>query len=168
MARNQVKELLSSSSAKTLNKRISSRNRARGVRNYLRNVLYCLSGLTNIFLSPFTMSSVNKRIKIYALEDVQSHKTSCWVYRGNKVYDVSTFLPDHPGGDDLILKYAGQSIDQAMKNPEEHEHSDSAYDMLEEYLIGRLGNQAAIVDESKLYYFIISIDTHNIHRLGCP
>ena len=114
------------------------------------------------------MSSVNKRIKIYALEDVQSHKTSCWVYRGKKVYDVSTFLPDHPGGDDLILKYAGQSIDQAMKNPEEHEHSDSAYDMLEEYLIGRLGNQAAIVDESKLYYFIILIDTHNIHRLGCP
>ena len=98
------------------------------------------------------MSSANKRIKIYTLEDVKNYKTGCWVYRGNKVYDVAAFLPDHPGGDDIILKYAGQNIDLAMKNSEEHEHSDSAYDMMEEYLIGRLGNQAAIVDESKLYF----------------
>ena len=35
-----------------------------------------------------------------------------------------------------------------MKDPEEHDHSDSAYDMMEEYIIGRLGNDANIVDES--------------------
>lgn len=64
------------------------------------------------------------------------------------MYDVSAFLPDHPGGDDIILKYAGQDIQKAMKDPEEHDHSDSAYGMMEEYLIGRLGNNANIVDES--------------------
>lgn len=113
----------------------------------------------------FIMSGPNKRVKIYTAEDVESHKTSasCWVSRGNKVYDVSAFLPDHPGGDDLILKYAGQDIDKTMNDPEEHEHSDSAYDMMDEYLIGRLGNQAAIVDESTLQLLHkISIGTHSI------
>lgn len=96
--------------------------------------------------------STNKRIRIYTVEDVQSHQSppSCWVIRGGKVYDVSAFIPDHPGGDDIILKYAGQDIEKVMKDPEEHNHSDSAYDMMEEYIIGRLGNDANIVDESGL------------------
>lgn len=95
--------------------------------------------------------SINKRVRIYTLEDVENHKTSssCWVTRGGKVYDVTAFLPDHPGGDDFILKYAGQDIEKVMNDSEEHEHSDSAYDMMGEYLVGRLGNQANIVDESE-------------------
>jgi 4-hydroxysphinganine ceramide fatty acyl 2-hydroxylase len=94
--------------------------------------------------------STNKRVKIYTTEDVESHKSSsnCWVTRRGKVYDVSAFLPDHPGGDDFILKFAGQDIEKVMKSPEEHDHSDSAYEMMEEYIIGRLGNSANIVDES--------------------
>jgi 4-hydroxysphinganine ceramide fatty acyl 2-hydroxylase len=94
--------------------------------------------------------SANKRVRIYTAEDVENHKTtsSCWVTRRGKVYDVSAFLPDHPGGDDLILKYAGHDIEKFMKDPEEHEHSDSAYDMMEEYIIGRLGNEASIIDEN--------------------
>ena len=95
--------------------------------------------------------SASKRVKIYTTEDVGNHKTSssCWVTRGGRVYDVTAFLPDHPGGDDFILKYAGQDIEETMKSPEEHDHSDSAYDMMEEYVVGRLGNNANIVDESE-------------------
>ncbi|KZP15956.1 oxidoreductase, partial [Athelia psychrophila] len=94
--------------------------------------------------------SISKRIRIYTAEDVASHTTasSCWVSRGGKVFDVSAFLNDHPGGDDLILKYAGQNIEDAMHDKDEHVHSDSAYDMLEEYAIGRLGCEATIVDEN--------------------
>lgn len=96
--------------------------------------------------------SANKRIRIYTAEDVENHRTtsSCWVTRRSKVYDVSAFLSDHPGGDDLILKYAGQDIEKFMRDPNEHDHSDSAYDMMEEYIIGRLGNEASIVDDSEL------------------
>jgi 4-hydroxysphinganine ceramide fatty acyl 2-hydroxylase len=94
---------------------------------------------------------MSKRIRIYTAEDVASHKTasSCWITRGRKVYDVSAFLPDHPGGDDLILKHAGRDIETVMKNPEEHDHSDSAYEMMEEYLIGRLGSDDSIVRDGK-------------------
>ncbi|KII91200.1 hypothetical protein PLICRDRAFT_105152 [Plicaturopsis crispa FD-325 SS-3] len=93
--------------------------------------------------------TVAKRVRIFTAEDVANRKSSsdCWVTRNGKVYNVSAFLPDHPGGDDLILKVAGQDIDNAMDNPEEHQHSESAYEMLEEYAIGRLGNEASIVDE---------------------
>lgn len=94
---------------------------------------------------------MSKRIRIYTADDVAIHKTSsdCWVSRGGKVYDVSAFLPDHPGGDDLILKYAGQCVETVMKDSEEHDHSDSAYEMLEEYVVGRLGSNDSIVREGQ-------------------
>lgn len=90
---------------------------------------------------------MSKRIRIYTSEDLSNHKTaaSCWVSRHGKVYDISTFLPDHPGGEDVVLKYAGGSVDATMKDGEEHEHSEAAYDMMEEYLVGRLGTEESIV-----------------------
>ncbi|TBU47046.1 oxidoreductase [Dichomitus squalens] len=93
---------------------------------------------------------MSKRIRIFTEEDVAKHSgtISCWVTRGGKVYDVTTFLADHPGGDDLILNYAGKDIGAIMKDSAEHEHSDSAYDMLEEFVIGRLGVGEHIVDEN--------------------
>jgi isopentenyl diphosphate isomerase/L-lactate dehydrogenase-like FMN-dependent dehydrogenase len=40
---------------------------------------------------------------------VSSHRTadSCWVILYNKVYDVTSFLPNHPGGSKIILQLAG-------------------------------------------------------------
>ncbi|KAL4245501.1 Ceramide very long chain fatty acid hydroxylase [Abortiporus biennis] len=92
---------------------------------------------------------MSKRIRIYTELDVAEHNSlsSCWVSRDGKVYDVTGFLADHPGGDDLILCHAGKDIGAVMKDPEEHVHSDSAYDMLDEFLIGRLGHGEEIVTE---------------------
>ncbi|KAJ5101318.1 FMN-dependent dehydrogenase [Penicillium alfredii] len=35
-------------------------------------------------------------------------KDSCWVIVHSKAYDVTEFLPEHPGGQKIILKYAGK------------------------------------------------------------
>jgi 4-hydroxysphinganine ceramide fatty acyl 2-hydroxylase len=101
--------------------------------------------------------TVCRRIRIYTSEDVAEHNThaSCWVSRQGKIYDVSAFLPDHPGGDDLILKHAGKNIEDTMKDSGEHDHSDSAYDMLEEYVIGKLGSQESIVKDGATNYNIL-------------
>ncbi|KAI0200388.1 FMN-dependent dehydrogenase-domain-containing protein [Astrocystis sublimbata] len=42
--------------------------------------------------------------------DVAKHdsKESCWVVIHGKAYDVTEFLPEHPGGMKIILKYAGK------------------------------------------------------------
>jgi L-lactate dehydrogenase (cytochrome) len=37
-----------------------------------------------------------------------SNKDDCWVIVHGKVYDVTEFLPEHPGGMNIILKYAGK------------------------------------------------------------
>lgn len=92
---------------------------------------------------------MSKRIHIYTASDVIQHnsESSCWVtYRG-KVLDVTNFLMDHPGGEELILKHAGKDVEDAMKDAEEHEHSDSAYEMLDEFLIGRLGAGENVVSD---------------------
>jgi flavocytochrome c len=46
----------------------------------------------------------------YTKEDVVKHNKEgdCWVILWDKVYDVSKFMIDHPGGKDSILLYAGQ------------------------------------------------------------
>ncbi|KAJ5551817.1 hypothetical protein N7461_006515 [Penicillium sp. DV-2018c] len=70
--------------------------------------------------------------------EVHSHNTakSCYVTLDSKVYDVTEFLDAHPGGGDLILEYAGQDVTEVLKDEISHEHSDAAYEILEDYHIG--------------------------------
>jgi 4-hydroxysphinganine ceramide fatty acyl 2-hydroxylase len=93
--------------------------------------------------------SLSKRVRIYTAEDVAGRKTSasCWLSRRGRVYDVTSFLSDHPGGDDLILKYGGQAVDNVMSDPGEHEHSDAAYEVMDGYVVGKLGCGENIVSE---------------------
>ncbi|KAJ7637159.1 oxidoreductase [Roridomyces roridus] len=92
---------------------------------------------------------MSKRVRIFTAEDVATHKTqsNCWLSRNGKVYNVTKFIDDHPGGDDIILKYAGKDVGAVMtgKEGEHHEHSDAAYDMLEEYQVGKLGTEESII-----------------------
>ena len=52
-----------------------------------------------------------------------------------KVYDVTPFLDEHPGGEEILLENAG--IDSS-ENFEDVGHSSDAREMLEEYYIGEL------------------------------
>ncbi|KAI0065255.1 fatty acid-2 hydroxylase [Artomyces pyxidatus] len=92
---------------------------------------------------------MSKRIRIFTLLDVEEHNNegSCWITYKGKVFDVTKFLPDHPGGEEFLLKFAGQDVEEAMKDVEEHEHSDSAYAVLEEFLIGRIGAGESVVSD---------------------
>lgn len=56
------------------------------------------------------------------------------------------FLEDHPGGDDLIVQYAGKDVTEVMGDPVEHSHSDSAYQLLDEYQVGRIGAEEKITN----------------------
>jgi len=71
-------------------------------------------------------------------DEVQSHNTkkSCYVTIGSRVYDVTSFVDDHPGGGDLILEYAGKDVEEIMKDEISHAHSEAAYEILDECLVG--------------------------------
>lgn len=97
-------------------------------------------------MSSTTKPSRRQQLKIYTLEDVLQHQkpNDCWIVRNGNVYNVSTFLSDHPGGDDLILELAGGDVGDIMQNGD-HSHSDAAFDMMTEYLVGRVGTDAGVV-----------------------
>lgn len=35
-------------------------------------------------------------------------KHDCWLLINDNVYDVTSYLAEHPGGDDILLKNAGR------------------------------------------------------------
>ncbi|KJX99342.1 mitochondrial cytochrome b2 like protein [Zymoseptoria brevis] len=52
----------------------------------------------------------NKQAVQLSGEEIAKHNSreSCWVIIHGKAYDVTEFLPEHPGGPKIILKYAGK------------------------------------------------------------
>lgn len=73
---------------------------------------------------------------------------SCWLLISGKVYDVTTFLPDHPGEAKTILPTCGTDATQAfntMGKPNGRPHSSQANAMLADYYIGDLNQKSVSV-----------------------
>ncbi|OAA60906.1 fatty acid hydroxylase [Niveomyces insectorum RCEF 264] len=82
----------------------------------------------------------SRTLPSFTLAEVQSHNTakSCYVTIGDNVYDVTDFLEAHPGGGDLILEYAGKDVAAILQDEVSHAHSETAYEVLDESLVGLL------------------------------
>ncbi|MED6181910.1 hypothetical protein PIB30_023751 [Stylosanthes scabra] len=76
--------------------------------------------------------------KIYTFEEVGKHnqKDDCWIIIHGKVYDVTSFLYDHPGGGDVFL-VAPDEKDTSV-GFDEVGHSEAAIEMLETYFVGNV------------------------------
>ena len=76
-------------------------------------------------------------VKVFRKEEILEHKSknSCWIILHDKVYDVSKFLDEHPGGEEVLLEQGGKD---ATENFEDVGHSTDARDLLPEYLIGEV------------------------------
>ncbi|KAF9411912.1 fatty acid alpha-hydroxylase [Podila epigama] len=87
--------------------------------------------------------------KSFTRTQVQAHNTeaSCWVIHDNKVFDMTSFVQDHPGGEDYILDHAGQDITNLMKDELLHTHSEGAYDMMQEFCIGTVNNNTSVTHQ---------------------
>lgn len=78
--------------------------------------------------------------KVFTLKEIEAHNSlkSLWVIFNGRVYDITEFVKDHPGGDDLLLQYAGQDITEVMYDKDYHEHSEASYEILQDYMIGKI------------------------------
>jgi cytochrome b involved in lipid metabolism len=81
-------------------------------------------------------------LKKYALKEVAEHtdRKSTWLVIHDKVYDVTKFLEEHPGGEEVLLEQGGKD---ATENFEDVGHSTDARTIMKDYLIGEL------IDEDK-------------------
>lgn len=85
-----------------------------------------------------------KVLPTFTPAEVAAHNTekSCYVTLGSKVYDVTSFVDDHPGGGDLIMEYAGKDVSEIMRDVVSHEHTDAAYEILDECLVGFVSSES--------------------------
>ena len=64
-------------------------------------------------------------------------KTSCWTIISGNVYDITSYVPNHPGGEAEILKICGKYGTVLFAKPMEHKEG-SASDILAGFKIGTL------------------------------
>ncbi|KAJ6120364.1 hypothetical protein N7523_004644 [Penicillium sp. IBT 18751x] len=71
----------------------------------------------------------------YTSEEVGEHKTKndLWIVIHGKVYNVTEYVRDHPGGADVLCDVAGTDATEAY---EDVGHSEDADEILKTYLIG--------------------------------
>lgn len=92
----------------------------------------------------------SRNLPIIPSSEIASHNTlkSCYVTRGSNVYDVTSFLDDHPGGGDLILKYGGKDVEEVMNDEFSHVHSEAAEEVLNDLLCGFKTDEFSLKEEA--------------------
>ena len=81
---------------------------------------------------------MSTELKRYTVDDVgRHHRTDdAWVIVDRRVYDITTFLNDHPGGLDVLRDHLGHDVSSIMRDESSHQHTGPAFELLEEYCIG--------------------------------
>uniref|UniRef100_A0AAA9SHW5 Cytochrome b5 n=1 Tax=Bos taurus TaxID=9913 RepID=A0AAA9SHW5_BOVIN len=79
----------------------------------------------------------SKAVKYYTLEEIQKHNNSksTWLILHYKVYDLTKFLEEHPGGEEVLREQAGGD---ATENFEDVGHSTDARELSKTFIIGEL------------------------------
>ena len=91
---------------------------------------------------------MTEETKIYRLSEVEQHKdrSSTWIVINNSVYDVTSFLEEHPGGEEVLLEKAGGD---STEDFEDVGHSTDARTLMEKYKIGELHEEDRFEQKSK-------------------
>eukprot|EP00795_Rhopilema_esculentum_P001592 gene1592-16046_t len=86
--------------------------------------------------------------KLFSKEEIKQHNDgrSCWLIIHDKVYDVTEFLEEHPGGEEVLLELAGSDGSESF---EDVGHSTDAREIMEKYLVGELKEEERVKKEPK-------------------
>ena len=76
-------------------------------------------------------------LKEITLEEIKQHNSrkSVWFVIENHVYDVTNFLDEHPGGEEVLLEQGGKDATEIF---EDVNHSSEAKDLMKQYLVGKV------------------------------
>ncbi|KAI9490378.1 cytochrome b5-like heme/steroid binding domain-containing protein [Zychaea mexicana] len=75
-------------------------------------------------------------------EEIKKHdkRNDLYVVIHNKVYDITAFLSEHPGGEEVLLDEGGRDATESF---EDIGHSDDARELLKKYLVGELDEKVS-------------------------
>ncbi|GLV41540.1 uncharacterized protein CBL_06769 [Carabus blaptoides fortunei] len=98
------------------------------------------SGLLSLAMTALRLSVPKEKIvssEFITLDEVAWHdiETDCWIVIYDRVYDVTEFFNEHPGGREVLLEYAGRDATIAFRGVG---HSMAAIKALDRFLIGEL------------------------------
>ncbi|XP_040265859.1 cytochrome b5 [Bufo bufo] len=76
-------------------------------------------------------------VTYYTLEDVRKRNSAkeLWLVIHGRVYDITRFVEEHPGGEEVLFEQAGADATESF---EDVGHSVDARDMLTQYYVGDL------------------------------
>lgn len=91
-------------------------------------------------------SSSIPQLEEYNLSEVSNHCTEddCWIVIFDRVYNVTPFLSDHPGGEYIMMEFAGRDATIPFRSTR---HGKDSYQMLSRYLIGILPENERIYQD---------------------
>ncbi|KAH1178232.1 cytochrome b5 isoform X2 [Mauremys mutica] len=77
------------------------------------------------------------RGRYYRLEEIQAHNhsQSTWILLHHRIYDLTKFLEEHPGGEEVLREQAGGDATESF---EDVGHSTDARTLSETFIIGEL------------------------------
>lgn len=75
----------------------------------------------------------------YTLAEVEENRTpaSCWTIINGSVYNITSYIPNHPGGPAEISQICGRDGSELFAKPAQHA-SGGAKDVLSQFEIGKL------------------------------
>lgn len=79
--------------------------------------------------------------KRYSMQSVAAHNRpdNCWMAINGQVYDLPTYLPQHPTAPDVIVPWCGKEATHAYVTKNRgRPHSPYATELLKRYWIGEL------------------------------
>src|SRR5205085_2046944 len=93
------------------------------------------SGAGSVVLEPNPSSQASERV--YTYQEVAEHnkKKDLYLIINGNVYDATSFVDEHPGGEEVLLAMAGEDATQDF---EDVGHSDEARDILKGFYLGTL------------------------------
>ncbi|KAL1807181.1 hypothetical protein ACET3Z_030249 [Daucus carota] len=96
-------------------------------------------------LSQSSMGITDNKILSFTDVSVHNNPKDCWVIINAKAYDVTKFLDDHPGGDEVLLQVAGEDASEEFESAG---HGSAARLMLDEYYVGEIDPLSSPVKKS--------------------
>ena len=99
-------------------------------------------------------AQVQSRFPVFTRTEVEKHNSveegGIWVIRGDKVYDITEFVQNHPGGASKIMLAAGKSVDPFWQVYQQHLGNPAVQELLGEMQIGLLDPKDAAGLEEEL------------------